>query len=104
MASGAVIFQKMRSFSSLKRSFTAGKVIYNRPTGSSSIPTNVPGLSSAVVKIPNEPVGPGAAKNTGYKNPEYFSYDKNSFFEAEVELLKYRCPQPSTKEYYKQNQ
>lgn len=67
----------------------------------SKLSGDVPGLSNAVVKVPAEPVGPGAAKNTNYKNPEYFSYDKSSYFEAEVEMLKYRCPQPSTKEYFK---
>ncbi|KAK9753893.1 NADH dehydrogenase [ubiquinone] flavoprotein 3, mitochondrial [Popillia japonica] len=50
-----------------------------------------------VVHPANEPVGPGAAKTTNYKNPEYFCYDKDSFFEAEVEMASYRCPQPSNK-------
>lgn len=94
-------FSKIRSLSSLKRSFTAGKVIYTKqPPASTGVPT-VPGLTKAVVDVPNEPVGPGAAKNTDYKNPEYFCYDKSSYFEAEVEMLKYRCPQPSTTVYFK---
>ncbi|XP_044253898.1 uncharacterized protein LOC123004631 [Tribolium madens] len=93
---------KPRNFSSLKRSFTAGKIIYNKDAmPSSNIKSNVPGLSKNVVEIPNQPVGPGAAKNSQYKNPEYFCYDKTSYFEAEVEMLKYRCPQPSTQVYYK---
>ncbi|EFN60362.1 hypothetical protein EAG_02074, partial [Camponotus floridanus] len=42
-------------------------------------------------------VGPGASKNTEYKNPEYFCYHVASFGEAEVELAKYRLPAPSNK-------
>jgi hypothetical protein len=42
-------------------------------------------------------VGPGASKGGQYKNPEYFCYNKMSYFEAEVELSKYRLPQPSNK-------
>uniref|UniRef100_A0A7R9F9R7 NADH dehydrogenase [ubiquinone] flavoprotein 3, mitochondrial n=1 Tax=Timema bartmani TaxID=61472 RepID=A0A7R9F9R7_9NEOP len=56
---------------------------------------NVPGLSSAVVSIPNGEVGPGAAKQGQYKNPEYFCYNPISYFEAEIEMAKYRIPQPS---------
>lgn len=89
------VSSKIRNFSSAKRSFTVGKIIYNKPSSSETIPS-VEGLSDAVFKVPGQPVGPGAAKNTGYKNPEYFCYDKTSYFEAEVEMLQYRCPQPST--------
>lgn len=42
-------------------------------------------------------VGPGAAKNGEYKNPEYYSYNVTSYFEAEVEMSKFRIPQPSNK-------
>lgn len=42
-------------------------------------------------------VGPGASKDGKYKNPEYFCYDRMSYFEAEVEMSKYRLPQPSNK-------
>lgn len=90
---------RIRNFSTIKRSFTVGKIIYNKATTTTTIP-KVPGLSEACLKVPKEPVGPGAAKNTGYKNPEYFCYDKNSYFEAEIEMLKYRCPQPSTSKPY----
>lgn len=65
-------------------------------TSQSSIP-NVKGLSSNVVSVPNEEVGPGAAKSSNYKNPEYFCYNSTSYFEAEVEMLKFRLPQPSNK-------
>lgn len=105
MVSGIKIFSsiyKVRNYSSVKRNFTAGKVIFNKPRSQSSgsVP-DVPGLSQNVVKVASEPVGPGASKTSDYKNPEYFCYDKNSYFEAEVEILKYRCPQPSVYEYYK---
>lgn len=42
-------------------------------------------------------VGPCAAKDKEYKNPEYFCYHIDSFGEAEVELAKYRLPAPSNK-------
>lgn len=90
------VVTRNRNLSTIKRSFTVGKIIYNKTT---TIP-KVAGLSQACLKVPKEPVGPGAAKNTGYKNPEYFCYDKNSYFEAEIEMLKYRCPQPSTSKPY----
>ncbi|XP_014280440.1 NADH dehydrogenase [ubiquinone] flavoprotein 3, mitochondrial [Halyomorpha halys] len=57
----------------------------------------VPGLSSKVLQVPSQSVGPGASKTTGYKNPEYFCYDNMSYFEAEIEMLKFRLPQPSSK-------
>lgn len=94
--------EKVRGFSSIRREFTAGKIIYNKPPSESSIPADVPGLSEAVVKVANEPVGPGAAKSGNYKNPEYYCYDKNSYYEAEIEMNKYRCPQPSNKVKYVQ--
>ncbi|XP_018579472.1 uncharacterized protein LOC108917395 [Anoplophora glabripennis] len=108
MASKGIMFStvgKLRNFSSIKRSFTAGKIIYNKPPSSTpSAPLlDVPGLSEACVKVTSQPVGPGAAKNTAYKNPEYFCYDKNSYFEAEIEMLKYRCPQPSKHKPFFQN-
>ncbi|CAL7940884.1 unnamed protein product [Xylocopa violacea] len=58
---------------------------------------NVTGLSNKCLKVPNTPVGPGAAKNKEYKNPEYFCYHIDTFGEAEVELAKYRLPAPSNK-------
>ncbi|XP_065345494.1 uncharacterized protein NdufV3 [Cloeon dipterum] len=68
------------------------------PSGgpSSSIP-NVQGLSAKCLKVPNEPVGPGAKKDGAYKNPEYYCYNDTSYFEAEIEMAKYRIPQPSNK-------
>ncbi|XP_057669612.1 mucin-2-like [Diorhabda carinulata] len=62
--------------------------------------SEVPGLSANVVKVPDHPVGPKAAKNSTYKNPEYFCYQKYSFNDALVELSKFRLPQPSIHEQY----
>ncbi|CAG9583367.1 unnamed protein product [Danaus chrysippus] len=64
---------------------------------SASVNANVPGLSSAVIHNASEPLGPGVDPNKSgpYKVPEYFCYDNMSYFEAEIEMSKYRCPQPS---------
>lgn len=56
---------------------------------------NVPGLSPYVIKQKAEPLGPGASATGKYRVPEYFCYDRFSYHGAEVELAKYRCPQPS---------
>ncbi|XP_058116016.1 uncharacterized protein LOC131288093 [Anopheles ziemanni] len=58
---------------------------------------DVPGLSSRCVHKKDGPVGPGAERNGTYKVPEYFSYDQTSYFEAEIEMSKFRIPQPSAK-------
>ncbi|XP_050309222.1 uncharacterized protein LOC126745419 [Anthonomus grandis grandis] len=89
---------KIRTFSSIRRNFTGSRVIFNKHSVG-AIP-NVQGLSENCVKVSKEPVGPGASKSSNYQNPEYFCYDKNSYFEAEVEMLKYRCPQPSVHKPY----
>ncbi|XP_073834905.1 NADH:ubiquinone oxidoreductase subunit V3 [Musca autumnalis] len=69
------------------------------PTGSPAIATtpNVTGLSSNCVKPTTSPVGfmGASADNPNYKVPEYFSFNRFSYHEAEVEMAKYRCPQPS---------
>ncbi|XP_066252553.1 uncharacterized protein NdufV3 [Euwallacea similis] len=94
---------KVRHLSSAKRHLTGSRVILNKsqtPNSSSSTVPNVKGLSESVVKVPSEPVGPGASKNSNYPNPEYFCYDKTSYYEAEVEMLKFRCPQPSVFKHY----
>ncbi|XP_075154969.1 NADH:ubiquinone oxidoreductase subunit V3 [Haematobia irritans] len=58
--------------------------------------SNVTGLSSNCVKPSSGPVGPGAsADSPNYKVPEYFLFNRFSYAEAEVEMAKYRCPQPS---------
>uniref|UniRef100_A0A182NRG6 Uncharacterized protein n=1 Tax=Anopheles dirus TaxID=7168 RepID=A0A182NRG6_9DIPT len=58
---------------------------------------DVPGLSSRCVEKKDGPVGPGAERNGTYKVPEYFSYNQTSYFEAEIEMSKFRIPQPSAK-------
>ncbi|XP_034940189.1 uncharacterized protein [Chelonus insularis] len=62
-----------------------------------AINVDVGGLSGKCVDVPAQPVGPGAAKDKEYKNPEYFCYHVDSFAEAMVELQKYRLPAPSNK-------
>ncbi|KAL1506673.1 hypothetical protein ABEB36_005996 [Hypothenemus hampei] len=98
------LVNSQRSWPAAVRNVSGGKIIFNKdyaPSSSGSSP-NVPGLSEKVVKIPKGEVGPGASKKSKYPNPEYFCYDKSSYFEAEVELLKYRCAQPSAHSYYEQ--
>lgn len=58
---------------------------------------SVAGLSSKCVKPITAPVGPGASTTGNYKVPEYFCYDKTSFAEAEIEMARFRCPQPSAR-------
>ncbi|XP_016995143.2 uncharacterized protein NdufV3 [Drosophila takahashii] len=55
----------------------------------------VVGLTSNCVRPTSEPVGPGASATSGYKVPEYYCFNRFSYAEAEVEMAKYRCPQPS---------
>lgn len=57
--------------------------------------SEVPGLSTDVLKIPDGRVGPGASKTGKYKNVEYFCYNPMSFYDANIELSKFRLPQPS---------
>lgn len=69
-------------------------------SGSSTVPpptADAPGLSGAVVIHTAEPVGPGIKpdKSGPYKSPEYFCYNDMSYYEAEVEMAKYRCPAPN---------
>lgn len=85
-----------RSVSVLVRPLARSKQSSGRSQQQSSTP-DVKGLSVKVVEVPSEPVGPGASKSSEYKNPEYFSYNNMSYFEAEVEMLKFRLPQPSSK-------
>lgn len=64
-----------------------------------AINSNVPGLSANIVKPKSQPLGPGAASDGTYKVPEYYSYDRFSYHEAEVEMAKYRCPQPTARNW-----
>lgn len=59
-------------------------------------------LAYNIFKFHFTAVGPGAAKDKEYKNPEYFCYHVNTFGEAEVELEKYRLPAPSNKVPFRQ--
>ncbi|CAK1543221.1 unnamed protein product [Leptosia nina] len=82
----------------LTRYFSEG---FNPSPQSSSVSpspsTDVPGLSNAVIHSSAQPVGPNVDPNKSgaYKVPEYFCYDNMSYFEAEIEMAKYRLPQPS---------
>ncbi|XP_050071640.1 uncharacterized protein LOC126559514 [Anopheles maculipalpis] len=67
------------------------------PSAPPAPPADVPGLSSRCVAKKDGPVGPGAERNGTYKVPEYFSYNQTSYFEAEIEMSKFRIPQPSAK-------
>lgn len=57
--------------------------------------SKVTGLTDYVYKHQAGPVGPGASTTGEFKVPEYFCYDRFSYHGAEVEMQKYRCPQPS---------
>ncbi|XP_055610048.1 uncharacterized protein LOC129756991 [Uranotaenia lowii] len=82
-----------------------GGTTTTKPTGAaaaSAVPKavtgDVPGLSNKCVITKSGPLGPGAARDADYKVPEYYCYDKNSYFEAEIEMEKFRIPQPSNKQ------
>ncbi|KAJ9597034.1 hypothetical protein L9F63_027078 [Diploptera punctata] len=96
-----VLYRKHINIMSLSKSVIQRHAAQKASSASTSAPTksiaDVPGLSSAVYKISSEEVGPGASKTSKYKNPEYFCYNKASYYEAEIEMLKYRLPQPSSK-------
>ncbi|XP_044728827.1 uncharacterized protein LOC123292297 [Chrysoperla carnea] len=103
----SIISRNIRGISIFSRNLASGQIVYNKETSSSSTASpsvttanvipEVQGLSSACIKESSEKILTGTSKNGAYKNPEYFSYDKTSYFEAEIEMLKYRCPQPSAK-------
>ncbi|XP_076629174.1 NADH:ubiquinone oxidoreductase subunit V3 [Colletes latitarsis] len=80
-----------------KGELTQLRFLCTKTSKQSAMNPNVLGLSDKCVKVPNAPVGPGAAKDKEYKNPEYFCYHVDSFGEAEVELAKHRLPAPSNK-------
>lgn len=75
----------------------AGQTQDSSASSQAKVNVNVPGLSEACVHPATQPVGPNVEPNkTGaYKVPEYFCYDNTSYFEAEIEMSKYRLPQPS---------
>lgn len=65
------------------------------PAKKEAVKADVPGLSPNIVKAKSQPLGPGASSSGPYKVPEYYCYDRFSYHEAEVEMAKYRCEQPS---------
>lgn len=67
----------------------------SQSSSASSGQASVTGLTSNCVKPSTGPVGPGASATGDYKVPEYYSFNRFSYAEAEVEMAKYRCPQPS---------
>ncbi|EDV99845.1 uncharacterized protein LOC6564888 [Drosophila grimshawi] len=86
-----------RAYSQAQKGPAAAKsTVSSKAAASATTPvSNVTGLSSACVKPTSAPVGPGASASSAYKVPEYFSFNRFSFSEAEVELAQFRCPQPS---------
>ncbi|CAH0625624.1 unnamed protein product [Chrysodeixis includens] len=89
---------RRNSFQVLSRFFSEGPQTTppSLPPASPTLP-DVPGLSSNVIQPASQPLGPGVdpQKTGAYKVPEYYQYDSTSFFEAEVEMSKFRLPQPS---------
>lgn len=68
-----------------------------KPAPPKAVTGDVQGLSGKCVHSKSGPIGPGAARDGDYKVPEYFCYDRVSYYEAEVEMEKFRIPQPSAK-------
>lgn len=88
----------IRSLSQATSGYTPTQA--NPPPASSqgaSAVKEVPGLSEKCVKKTTGPVGPGAKLDGDYKVPEYFSYNNMSYYEAEIEMSQFRCPQPKAK-------
>ncbi|XKL61371.1 hypothetical protein PGB90_008428 [Kerria lacca] len=77
------------------------KIYFSDNSSSKSKPKqsepSVLGLSSQVVNVPSAETGPGALKTGKYKNPEYYCYHPTSYFDAEIEMAKFRLPQPSSR-------
>lgn len=67
------------------------------PDNPLGIKSDVIGLSENVIRKRSGELGPGASPTGVYKVPEYYSFDKTSYYEAEVEMSKFRLPQPSAK-------
>lgn len=66
--------------------------MFTAETFFNKFPQYISGLTGACVK-PNEAKNvPGTGKE--YKVPEYFAYDRMSYHHAEVEMEKFRVPQP----------
>ncbi|XP_050728010.1 uncharacterized protein LOC127004401 [Eriocheir sinensis] len=65
------------------------------PTKPALEPASFNYVSAATPPAPSQPVGPGADKGGPYPNPEYFSYNKLSFYDLEMEMSSDRIKQPS---------
>ncbi|KAJ2951578.1 hypothetical protein O0L34_g13730 [Tuta absoluta] len=94
----ARVTPRSAAFRVLTRFYSEGGSSPSQSSSSSSAAVNdVPGLSTSCIEPASEPVGPNVdPKKTGaYKSPEYFQYNAMTYFEAEVEMAKYRIPQPS---------
>ncbi|MPC27646.1 actin cytoskeleton-regulatory complex protein pan-1-like [Portunus trituberculatus] len=65
------------------------------PSKSAPQPAALKYSSAATPPPPSQPVGPGADKTGSYPNTEYYSYNKLSYFDLEVEMSPDRLPQPT---------
>ncbi|XP_039276501.1 uncharacterized protein LOC111053411 [Nilaparvata lugens] len=94
--SSFLLSNRSRKLASLVR-FNHGAATPTSSTSQKSGSTvpDVQGVTKNVVDIPSAALGPGASKAGDYKNPEYFAYHQWSFYEANVEMDKFRLPQPS---------
>lgn len=90
---GSILRMYLRTYSEGTTQTTASASSTAQPPPS----IDAPGLSGAVVIPTTDPVGPGIKpdKSGAYKSPEYFCYNDMSYYEAEVEMSKYRCPPPN---------
>ncbi|CAL8103439.1 unnamed protein product [Orchesella dallaii] len=48
-------------------------------------------------KVDAQSLGPGASKQSDYKNPEYFSYHNMSYCDMDIVMANLRVPQPPNK-------
>uniref|UniRef100_A0A0P4WT98 Uncharacterized protein n=1 Tax=Scylla olivacea TaxID=85551 RepID=A0A0P4WT98_SCYOL len=65
------------------------------PSKSAAQPAALKYSSAATPAPPSQPIGPGADKAGPYPNTEYYSYNKLSYFDLEVEMSSDRLPQPT---------
>ncbi|KAJ8735501.1 hypothetical protein PYW07_007121 [Mythimna separata] len=102
------VFNKLSSFNNLLRLYSitppcAGD--YDSRKISHELPTSDPKPEFKTLKnIPpgvfrntqGEILGLGAGKKMCYKNPEYFSFHNNSFYDFNISLRQYRQPCPKS--------
>ncbi|KAG5682181.1 hypothetical protein PVAND_011549 [Polypedilum vanderplanki] len=82
----------MRAITKLIRTFAtkAGSATQGAPKPDPL--KNVSGLSTKVVKNNDQKAVSGTGKD--YQVPEYFGFNRMSYHEAEVEMERFRIPQP----------